>query len=162
MEYTILPPLSPKEQEEETLIFCLAIIVWLIIAFFLGLFNGDPILFLISLVPVAVFISYILNKKCIVSAFHRTSSEFLYIVLAIFLAWVLVSQKEKLEIVHILLTSLAIYIISLVEFRICSKMLYDSLVIIPMTMSLILLLAAVYLYFKGTYKGLGTPTINIL
>nr|WIL04337.1 putative membrane protein [Cedratvirus lena]WIL04575.1 putative membrane protein [Cedratvirus duvanny] len=162
MDFIPLPPLTEEEKRDENLIYVGGIVVWFIIVYLLGLLNGDPILFVIVLIPVLVFVSYILNKKCTVPSFHRTSSEFLYIILAIFLAWVLVSNAEKQEIVHILLVSLAIYIISLVEFRVCSKMLYDALVIIPMTMSLILLLAAVYLYFKGTKRGLGNPSINVL
>lgn len=150
------------EETDENLLYLAGIVIWLLICWLLGLLRGDPILLIIVLIPVLVFGSYIANKSCPPPNFHRTSSEFLYIILAIFLAWVLVSKAEKEEIVHILLVSLGIYIISLVEFRICSQMLYDATVIIPMTMSLILLLAAVYLYFRGTYEGLGTPSINVL
>lgn len=151
------------EKQQEDFYYGVGIIIWLAIAVILGLINEDVILFIIVLIPVGVFVSYILNKNCIYSAtFPRVSSEFLYVILAIFLAWVLVAKSEKEKIIRILLASLFIYILSLIDVKICNKLLFDATVIIPETMAISLILAAIYLYFKDSYTGLAKPHITVI
>lgn len=154
---------SKSDDRYETELYSISIIIWLLIAYFLGLLDGDIVLFIIAMIPVVTFFTFILNKNCAYSAaFPRINSEFLYVILAIFLAWVLVAKKEKEKIIRILLASLAIYVLSLVDFKICNQILFDVTVIVPETMSVALILAALYLYFLSSYSGLGHPGITFL
>lgn len=157
------PPPNFLESQEEDFIYGMAIIIWLAIAILLDLINGDFVLFILVLIPVAVFVSFILNKSCSYSAtFPRVNSEFLYIILAVFLAWVIVAKDEKEKIIRILLVSLGVYIFSLVDLKICDRILFDATVIVPETIAVSLVLIAIYLYFISTYKGLAQPTINFI
>ena len=143
-----------EEKEMETMVYTLAIVFWLAIVVTLGLVRMDFILLALVLIPVVVFVSFILNKGCYYSSNNSTvTGEFLYIILTIFLAWVLVSSPEKTELVRILFLSLGLYIISLFDFKICSPVVYDASIIAFESMSITLILIVVYLYFKESYKG---------
>jgi len=147
------------DNQLEEFVYGMAIIIWLILAFILGLFNGDIIVFIISLIPVVVFGSFILNKNCIYSAaFPRISSEFLYIILAIFLVYIFVAKTNKQEIVRLILLALVIYILSLIDFKICNKILFDASVIVPESIAATLILITIYLYFMESYSGINSNT----
>ncbi|SPN79252.1 Transmembrane domain-containing protein [Brazilian cedratvirus IHUMI] len=143
-----------EEKQTETMVYTLAIVVWLAIVVLLGLARMDLILLVLVMIPVVVFVSFILNKNCYYSSSNSTvTGEFLYIILTIFLAWVLVSSPEKIELVRILFLSLGLYIISLFDFKICSPVVYDASIIAFESMSITLILIVVYLYFKESYTG---------
>ncbi|SOB74434.1 hypothetical protein BQ9231_00551 [Cedratvirus lausannensis] len=143
-----------EEKETETMVYALAIVVWLAIVIVLGLLRADLILVALVMIPVIVFGSFIINKGCYYSSSNSTvTGEFLYIILTIFLAWVLVSSPEKIELVRILFLSLGLYIISLFDFKICSPIVYDASIIAFESMSITLILIVVYLYFRESYTG---------
>jgi hypothetical protein len=151
--------LSFLDNQLEEFVYGMAIIFWLILAFVLGLFNRDIIVLIISLIPVVVFSSFILNKTCIYSAaFPRISSEFLYIILAIFLVYIFVAKTNKEEIIRLVLVALVIYILSLIDFKICNKILFDASVIVPESIAATLILITIYLYFMESYSGINSNT----
>ena len=145
---------GPVEIDNETLAYAFAIIVWLAIAYFLGLINEDPVMFILILIPVAVFATFIVNKKCIYSYFNSSiTGEFLYIIITVFFLWEGVSGSNKRRIYsRLLFASLFLYIVSLFNFKICSEIVYDAAIIIPGTMAINLILIVVYLYFRDTYS----------
>lgn len=155
------PEYTNEDQEQETLVYALGIISWLVIIYLLGLIREDIFLLLILSIPVVVFGSFMVNKACYYPANLVTSStEFLYIIITIFLAWILVSSsKEKTETTNILFISLGLYIFSLIDFKICTAVIYDASIIIFETMAVTLILSVVYLYLRENYKSGIVPVV---
>lgn len=150
---------NQENKELETRVYCFAIILWIVVAIILGLITSDIFLFALVLIPVIIFASYVFNKGCYYSSINSTiTGEFLYIILTIFLAWVLVSSPERTQLVRILFVSLGLYILSLFDIKLCNPIVYDASIIIFETMSTTLILVVVYLYFKESFKGSLSPS----
>lgn len=130
----------------------LAIVIWLIAAYFLDLIDGDLIAFALVLIPVGVFLSYMLNQDCsdIIPALGlKGGGAYVKIILTLFLTWALTDLKAKRKITHVLLLALALLVLSMFNFKTCDEQARSAFVNILQTLSLALILIAVYLYYRS-------------